>query len=82
MVKTKTFWISAVLAMLLVMASYSANNTLKPVSDVSSAALEITGLSVNLNDTTYLVASMITQYLILLTVFYFILRSISNSFKN
>ena len=82
MVKTKTFWVSAILAMILVMASYSANNTLSPVFDVSSAALEITGLSVNLNDTSYLIASMMTQYLILLTVFYFILRSISGSFKN
>ena len=82
MVMTKTFWVSAILSMLLVIASYSVNNDFSPVSDISSAALEITGLNTQLNDTTYLVASMITQYVILLGVFYFFLRSIAKSFKS
>ena len=82
MVMKKTFWLSAILAMLLVMANYTANNDFSPVSDISSAALEVTGLDAQLSDTTYLAASMITQYVILLGVFYFFLRSISKSFKN
>jgi hypothetical protein len=82
MVMTKTFWVSAVLAMLLVMVSYSAHYDFRPVSEISSAALEMTGMNVNLSDTGYFAASMITQYLILLTVFYFILRSVAKSFKS
>jgi len=82
MVNTKAFWLSAVLAMVIVMASYSAYNEFSPVSDISNAALEVTGMSVNLSDTSYILMSMVTQYLILLTVFYFFLRSVAKSFKD
>ena len=82
MVMTKTFWVSAILAMLVVMASYSSNNHFYPVSDLSNTALEVSGLNMQFGDAGYFAVSMLTQYLILLAVFYFFLRSVAKSFKN
>ncbi len=82
MVMKKTFWVSAILAMLIVVGSYGTNHEMKPVSDISSAALEISGLNTKLGDTSYFVTSMMTQYFIILTVFYFFMRSIAKSFKS
>ncbi len=82
MVMKKTFWISAILSMLLVIGSYEANYQFKPVSQISTAALEMAGLGIEIGGTSYFALSMITQYFILITVFYFFLRSIAKSFTN
>ena len=82
MVMKKTFWVSAILAMLLVIGSYESDYQFRPVSQISSAALEMAGLSIEAGGTSYLAISMMTQYFILVTVFYFFLRSIAKSFTS
>ena len=81
MVMAKTFWVSAVLAMLFVMASYS-DFGFTPMSDFSNAALEMTGMTVESGGASMMIMGMMTQYLILLGVFYFFLRSVAKSFKS
>jgi hypothetical protein len=82
MVMKKTFWISAFLAMLILMASYNSESSFNVVSDLSNAALHVSGIGMQLGDTSYFVMNMLTQYIMLLSVFYFFLRSIAHGFKN
>lgn len=82
MVMKKTFWVAAILAMLFVMASYETNQDFRPVTQLSNAALEMAGLNIEMGGMSYIAVSMITQYFILLTVFYFIMRSVAKSFAH
>jgi hypothetical protein len=82
MVMKKTFWLSAVFAMLLIAGSYGTNHDFKPISEIGTAALEMSGLSTTLGGTTSFALNMFTQYFIVMGVIYFFLRTVAKSFKD
>jgi hypothetical protein len=82
MVMKKTFWLSAVSAMLLIVGSYYTNQSFGPVSEIGTAALEMTGLTPALGITTSFAVNMVAQYFVVVGVIYFFVRTIAKSFKD
>jgi hypothetical protein len=80
MVMKKTFLVSMMLAVLLLSSSYNTESSLRSVSGVGHAALEVTGLPVVPSDSAAFAVGSLIEYAIVVGAFYFFLRSVARSF--